>query len=93
MFPVPYMEVKPPETRLRAWGRAINSLAQLIFIEALYAGIFAAGFNKTISSVTGEELFGGLFMAIMGIIATTFWPLMLWPSVEDDLLVAWNFKK
>lgn len=92
-FPVQCVEVKPPKTRSGAWFQAMEGLAQLIIVEAIYALTFTGGFSKTLSSVNGEELFSGLLMAIVGILATTFWPLLFWGSVRNDLSTAWSFKK
>ncbi len=94
MFPINInCEVIPPSTKFKAWCGAINSLAQLIIMEAIYAGIFVSGFNKTISSKTAEEFFSGLLMALVGLASTTLWPGIIWFFIKDIVYNAWNFKK
>ncbi|MBU1255460.1 hypothetical protein KKH35_01160 [Patescibacteria group bacterium] len=97
MIQIHYTEVRSPETKFQAWFQVIGDFVLLIFLEAIYAGIFATGFNITISGVVSgvvdENFFGGLIIMTIGIIATTFWPLLCWFFIKNNLSLAWNFKK
>ena len=93
MIPIPYNDTGPPKTRTKAWLQAINLFAILIVFEAIWAGMFAMGVHGIYSGVVGDELFNALLMAIMGILAATFWPIIIWDTIKEAILFAWKFKK
>jgi len=87
------LEYSPPQTKLGHLRVALTSLFALFLMEAIYAGIFAFGFAALASGVRGDELFNAILMTVLGLGASTFWPILYWSLMKNDLVSVFNPEK
>lgn len=90
-FPICYVE--PPRTKFQAWLSAIWVLIVVLFLEAIYAGIFASGAHQLIQgNIEGDPFWNAVMMTTVGLLTSFFWPVITWSfGIKLSFDEAWNF--
>ena len=92
MFPIQCVEVKNPETKIGAWARVVYTLFWIVLLQALFAGLFAAGINSLFQTGQSKDMINAFLQIAIGLPSSICLPIMFWVLLKDQINDAWHFE-